>query len=287
MERIADKAVALALSAVAALTPPAPVGAATVVGVLAATLISAVIELKRAPWLAAAGAAAIAVWPGALAWLTLLVYDLAGLGWAGRAVAVAALVGCLGRVPAQVAAQTVVFSGIVGLLAWRTGRSEATLGRYRNLRDRLTAALRRLRELTAGLAERQDLELRLATADERSRIAREIHDNAGHLLTRALLQTKALAVARPGLGEDLDGLGATLDEAMESLRASVHALRDEGLDLEARLAALGAGTRLEVTVDYQAGEVPPPLGRAVIAIAREAVSNSLRHSDAGAVAIAV
>jgi signal transduction histidine kinase len=198
-----------------------------------------------------------------------------------------AALGCLGRLPVAVVAQTAALGVIVGVLAWRTGSFEGAIARYRDLRDQLTAASRRLRQMTADLAERQELELRLATADERSRIAREIHDNAGHLLTRALLQTKALAVAQPGLGAGLDELAATLDEAMETVRRSVHDLRDEAVDLEARLATLGAGTRLDVTVDYQAGEVPAAVGRAFVAIAREAVSNSLRHSDAGAVEIAV
>lgn len=36
--------------------------------------------------------------------------------------------------------------------------------------------------------------MRLATLNERNRIAREIHDNVGHLLSRSLLQVGALQV---------------------------------------------------------------------------------------------
>jgi signal transduction histidine kinase len=137
------------------------------------------------------------------------------------------------------------------------------------------------------LAERQDLEVRLATADERSRIAREIHDNAGHLLTRSLLQAQALTVSRPDVAEQLEPLTASLAGAMDTIRQSTHGLRDQSVDLEAALAALGAGTRLGVMVDYQASELPPAVGRAFTAIAREAVANTLRHSDARTVRIAV
>lgn len=40
----------------------------------------------------------------------------------------------------------------------------------------------------------QDYEIYLATLKERNRIAREIHDNVGHMLTRSILQLGALSV---------------------------------------------------------------------------------------------
>jgi signal transduction histidine kinase len=172
-------------------------------------------------------------------------------------------------------------------MAWRTANVAAVIERYRTLRDQLTATSQRLHAWNAELAERQDLQVRLATADERSRIAREIHDNAGHLLTRSLLQTRALMVSRPDVSKRLAPLAATLADAMDTIRTSVHGLRDEAVDLEASLVALGAGTRLRIALDYQAGDLPPVVGRAFAAIAREAVANTLRHSDARSVRIAV
>ena len=44
------------------------------------------------------------------------------------------------------------------------------------------------------MRQNQDYEIHLATLKERNRIAREIHDNVGHLLSRSLLQTGALQV---------------------------------------------------------------------------------------------
>jgi signal transduction histidine kinase len=198
-----------------------------------------------------------------------------------------ALVGCLGRAPSGSLAEVALFGGIVGMLAWRTARSQALVESYRDRRDQLSAASQRLRELNADLAHRAELEVRLATADERSRIAREIHDNAGHLLVRAVLQAEALAAADPALAGRLAPLAATLDTAMDTIRQSVHDLAAEALDLEAHLASLGDGTGLRVTVDYQAGPLPPEVTRAFIAIAREAVANTLRHSDARTTRIAV
>jgi signal transduction histidine kinase len=40
--------------------------------------------------------------------------------------------------------------------------------------------------------EKQDYEIYLATLRERNRIAREIHDNVGHMLSRSILQIGAL-----------------------------------------------------------------------------------------------
>ena len=40
--------------------------------------------------------------------------------------------------------------------------------------------------------EKQDYEIYLATLRERNRIAREIHDNVGHMLSRSILQMGAL-----------------------------------------------------------------------------------------------
>ncbi len=60
-----------------------------------------------------------------------------------------------------------------------------------------------------------------AVLAERARIAREIHDNVGHLLTRSVLQMEALAVTHeddPALAKELAAVGATLHEALGTVR---------------------------------------------------------------------
>lgn len=49
-----------------------------------------------------------------------------------------------------------------------------------------------LQEKNKNLMEKQDYEIYLATLRERNRIAREIHDNVGHMLSRSILQMGAL-----------------------------------------------------------------------------------------------
>ena len=49
-----------------------------------------------------------------------------------------------------------------------------------------------LSEKNKNLLIQQEQEVRIATLNERNRIAREIHDNVGHLLSSALLQIGAI-----------------------------------------------------------------------------------------------
>lgn len=73
--------------------------------------------------------------------------------------------------------------------------------------------------------------MRLATLNERNRIAREIHDNVGHLLSRSLLQVGALQVVNRDetVRQGLDTMRDTLSGAMDSIRRSVHDLHDESV----------------------------------------------------------
>ena len=83
------------------------------------------------------------------------------------------------------------------------------------------------KELTA----QQDAEIEAATLQERNRIAREIHDNVGHMLSRAILLTGALQTVNKNeeLYEPLQKLNASLNDAMNSIRESVHDLYDDSL----------------------------------------------------------
>ena len=52
-------------------------------------------------------------------------------------------------------------------------------------------ASRSVRSRIADIDEERAQSIRMATLGERTRIAREIHDNVGHLLTRAIMQAQA------------------------------------------------------------------------------------------------
>ena len=67
-------------------------------------------------------------------------------------------------------------------------------------RDESTEMAMHLAEKNKDLMEKQEYEVHLATLAER-RIAREIHDNVGHMLSSAILQVGALRAvnAQPSL----------------------------------------------------------------------------------------
>ncbi|MFR3090617.1 MAG: histidine kinase [Eggerthella lenta] len=123
------------------------------------------------------------------------------------------------------------------LMAWRTERADEERERYRALRDEQQGGRCRWRTRTASSWPRRITRC-VATLSERSRIAREIHDNVGHLLTRSVLQVEALQVVHADdecVRGGLASVGATLHEAMDTVRKSVHDLHDDAFDLRARL----------------------------------------------------
>lgn len=116
-------------------------------------------------------------------------------------------------------------------------RGDNAISNYHRLRDELAEKNEQLRSQNERLLDAQNTEIYLATLKERNRIAREIHDNVGHMLTRSLLQVGAIKTINKDevLEEPLDGLRDTLDQAMTSVRSSVHDLYDESIDLKAVL----------------------------------------------------
>lgn len=71
------------------------------------------------------------------------------------------------------------------IIYMRVSKLEDTVGNLTALRDQITEKNMQLAEQNLRLAEAQDNEIHLATLRERNRIAREIHDNVGHMLTRS------------------------------------------------------------------------------------------------------
>lgn len=189
------------------------------------------------------------------------------------------------------------FFALVGvaavLLAQRTSRT--LVQRADNLRtgDELRERSLRLEERNRDLVSGQEYEVRLATLAERTRIAREIHDNVGHLLTRGMVQAEALRIVHagePGVAADFADVSATLGAALDEMRSSVHDLRDDACDLAVQLRHLAetscADTGLTCTCAIEAADVPAPVASCLLAVAREALSNALRHA-AGATRVRV
>ena len=231
----------------------------------------------------------------------LVVYALARLGALGTrsermvTVAVCILFAALMAARVQdmpVLALALAVCALAALLALRTVQEAEARRSLHVVRDDLREKVLTLQDMNAQLLQAQDYELRAAALAERTRIAREIHDGVGHLLTRLLLQVKALQVVHrdePGVVADLATLDGGLGEALDSMRRSVHALSDDGEELATSLNMLGSRCGIDsVSVDCSTDVEPPSaVARCVVAVVREALTNAARHGRARSARVAV
>ena len=161
-------------------------------------------------------------------------------------------------------------------------------GRVWQIEDTERYRIRQLHGRISDLDEERAQATRMAHLSERTRIARDIHDNVGHLLTRAIMQIQAGRVVAQSKGDErteqiLDDVGKTLDEAMTTIRRSVHDLEDAGTDFASQMedasseASMG---RLKVDLNNGIETAPAPVCRCLATIVREALTNTVRHSSA-------
>ncbi|HEX5149724.1 MAG TPA: sensor histidine kinase, partial [Candidatus Limnocylindrales bacterium] len=151
-----------------------------------------------------------------------------------------------------------------------------------------------LRDVEAHLVER---ERALAAAQERERMARELHDGLAQDLWLAKLKTGRLA-ALPDLQSEAraltDEVTAAVDAGLEDARQAVAAMRLPG-DGDGTIKALLSRSledfedRFGLSVAFDcAGELPalPPRAEAeTLRIAHEALTNVRRHADATVVRV--
>lgn len=140
-----------------------------------------------------------------------------------------------------------------------------------------------LSEKNRYLHENQENEIYIAILSERNRIAREIHDNVGHLLSRSILQVGAcIAVNKNDPVEKmLVPIKETLDEAMNSIRESVHDLHKESFDLkQAAENILSDIKQFEVKFDYDISQnADKDIKYVLLTILKEATTNISKYSD--------
>lgn len=148
-----------------------------------------------------------------------------------------------------------------------------------------------MEQMNHQLIEKQNAQIYNATLKERNRIAREIHDNVGHMITRSILQVGAIGVINTDdkLKEPISDLKSTLDTAMDSMRKSVHDLYDESVDLRQALAKLKpTDSAFAFSLEYDCeDDVSRDVKYAFIAIAKEAVNNAVKHSNGDEIRIIV
>ncbi|PJM75140.1 sensor histidine kinase [Bifidobacterium simiarum] len=191
-------------------------------------------------------------------------------------------------------AALLIMATCVGFLMGSDLRDVPVLSKaLRRTEDRLRESSRSSRIRIADLDEERAQSVRMATLGERTRIARDIHDNVGHLLTRAIMQAQAGRAVAEATGDAVaargfDALGTTLDDAMTMVRRSVHDLEDDGTDVAAQIedaarsfaASAGTGRGLEVRLENDVDAAPAPVSRCLATVIRESLANVAHHSMA-------
>jgi len=183
---------------------------------------------------------------------------------------------------------TFISAGLLSLtaisFAYSTRCYAILTAEYKKQRDDSRELELILKTKNRDLMEKQDYEIHLATLRERNRIAREIHDNVGHLLSRSILQTGALKTinSQEELKPVIESLGETLNQAMNSIRSSVHNLYEESLDLEASITTLlKEYHKYEISFTYELSEgLSKELKYCFLTVVKEALSNIVKHSNA-------
>ncbi len=180
----------------------------------------------------------------------------------------------------------------LGALLWLSPIAIAwLLGSYlrrRRLAERHERALRSRRE--------REERARIAVAEERARIARELHDAVGHSVSVMTVQTSAVRrLLQPEQEREHQALGAverTGREALAEMRRMVGVLRDPeeapmlapqpGLSELDRVVeqTRAAGLEVEFRAEGAAAPLPPGVALTAYRLVQEGLTNALKHAHA-------
>lgn len=153
-----------------------------------------------------------------------------------------------------------------------------------NMRDEIRIKSESLAKKSKELMERQDYEIENATLNERNRIAREIHDTVGHLLSSSLLQIGALlAITKDEVQRNcLIQIKDTLTEGMDSIRGSIHNIHEGSINLESKINGLVKNYSFcKVNVNYKINnDFTMKQKYTILFIVKEAMTNTMKHSNA-------
>ncbi|HTR32570.1 MAG TPA: sensor histidine kinase [Gaiellaceae bacterium] len=183
-------------------------------------------------------------------------------------------------------AAELVFIPLLFAIGWLAGFA------LRERADEASAA-----EVRAAAAERErDTVSRIAVAEERARIARELHDIVAHSVSVMVLQAGAIRHRLPDeLADDaeaLRGVEQTGRSALAEMRRLLGAMRGDGDSLELaprpgldRLDALlddvgRAGLPVELHVEGSPFPLPEAIDLSAYRIVQEGLTNALKHAHA-------
>ncbi len=160
----------------------------------------------------------------------------------------------------------------------------------------LSSALNAMLDRLEG--ERRESRRRALAAQEaeRTRIARELHDEIGQTLTAIALRAQRGAVDPAVQAETLSEIAGTALQSLDDVRRIGRELRPEALDdlglinaliaLCSRLDRTG-GVRVRRELDWHVPTLPADVELVIYRVAQEALTNAVRHAEAGEVTVAL
>ncbi len=205
---------------------------------------------------------------------------------AGLVIVLVGIVIVVANIPGAQSTSDLVFIPLRFVVAWIAGYA---------LRERAEQA--EAAEERAAQAERErEAAARVAVAEERTRIARELHDVVAHAVSVMVLQVGAVRhKLPPALEEDKDALGRVERagrNALTEMRRLLGAMRRDGdgvelgpqpgLDgLDSLLEDVDrAGLPVELHVDGNPFPLPRTLDLSAYRIVQEGLTNALKHAHA-------
>lgn len=305
--RITDKAILLTAVVLATiLTVGDAVAGTDVACILVAIIAFAVTEIRREGIFAAALTAALLI---ASVFVPRLIYAAPLMAYASAAASwdrskgtrtpvkivlillpVAGAFYFTGDLP--VASVLAMISAIGVYMAVKTTRYEANDKILTDKYDEARIASVNARRLGEEIMKNADNEIYTARLKERNRIAREIHDNVGHMITRVIVQMQAIKIINKdeNVGKQLESVSETLDLAMTGIRKSVHELHDDSIDLSIGINDITSVIKEKFDVTVKTSIDSPAdnaIKNAVLGIIKEAVTNISKYSSGDKVLVEV
>jgi signal transduction histidine kinase len=200
--------------------------------------------------------------------------------WTGLAIVLPGITAVVYNIPSHTTAELILIPVEFGI-AWAVGFA---------LRERAEQA-----EAAEERATHAELRARIAVAEERGRIARELHDIVAHAVSVMVLQVGVVRRRQASPSEDrdlLDGVERAGRTALAEMRRLLAAMRREGeeaelvpqpgLDgLDDLLDEVGrAGLPVELHVDGKPFPLPRGVDLSAYRIVQEGLTNALKHAHA-------
>ena len=158
--------------------------------------------------------------------------------------------------------------------------------------QQLRSALNEADESKAQLEQAYKEISRTAVYEERNRIAKDIHDNAGHSMTTVIMQTEAAKLLIDSDPEEAKNriISANIQakNALEQMRESVHLLAGKTDmhslkgEIEEIIAQTIDGTELKIRCNIEDAELDGEKSRFICNSVKECLVNGIRHSRATA-----